>query len=83
MNMFEVSLLSSELGMDIRDSGTVFQLPNAKFYKVKYDDRKNRQLITQGDWDYVSQTLEKAGYKVERDDEADEIVKNFSSNERQ
>jgi hypothetical protein len=78
INMFEVSLLSSDLGMDIRDSGAVFDLPKAKFYKVKYDDRKNRQLITQGDWEYVSQILSKAGYKVEQDEEQAEKL--FSNN---
>lgn len=68
INIFEISLLSADMGMDIRDSGAIFGMPVAKFYKVKYDDKKNRQLMTQGEWEYVSDVLHKAGYKVEQED---------------
>lgn len=82
MHIFEVSLLSADLGMDIRDTGSVFTLPVSNFYKVKYDDRKNRQLMTQGDWNYVSSTLEKAGYRVEQDREQNEYLQNNLKDEK-
>jgi len=66
MNMYETSLLAIDVGFNVKDQVAPVKFPEAEIYKVKYEDRYGRQLVAAGDWDRVSRTLRKAGYKVEK-----------------
>jgi hypothetical protein len=67
MNIYETSLLSLDVGFDVKDQIEPVKFPVAEVYKVKYEDRYSRQLLAAGDWERVSRTLRKAGYNVERE----------------
>jgi hypothetical protein len=64
MNVYEVSLLSSDSGFSVKDQDTPVTLPASQIYKIKYEDKYGRQLDVAGDWVRISRTLRKAGYKV-------------------
>ena len=61
----EVSLLSVDVGFDVKDQDVPVRFPEASIYKVKYEDKYGRQLVAAGEWERVGRTLRKAGYKVE------------------
>lgn len=64
MKLYETSLLSGDFGFDIKDQKEPVKFPVAEIYKVKYEDKYKRQLLAAGEWDKVSRTLKKSGYKV-------------------
>lgn len=64
MTIHEASLLSMDVGFNLKDQVLPVEFPLAEVYKVKYEDKYSRQLMAAGDWDRVSRTLKKAGYKV-------------------
>ncbi len=63
--LYETSLLSIDVGFDIKDQSTPVILDEADYYKIKYEDKYSRQLLAVGDKERVLKTLRKAGYKVE------------------
>jgi hypothetical protein len=66
MQIHEDSLLVSVLGFDPKDQESPIILPEAEIYKIKYEDKYGRQLFIAGDWEKISRTLKKAGYKVKK-----------------
>jgi hypothetical protein len=64
MNIYETSLLSSDSGFDLKDQTMSVKLPKADIYKIKYEDKYNRQLLAAGEPEKVIKTLKKAGYKI-------------------
>jgi hypothetical protein len=66
MIIHEDSLLTSDIGFDPKDQVTPIVFPEAEIYKVKYEDKYARQLSVAGDWEKVSKTLKKAGYKIKK-----------------
>lgn len=61
----EISLLSIDVGFNLKDTQEPILLGDYPLYKIKYEDKKNRQLEICGDLDKVGKILRKAGYKVE------------------
>ena len=64
MKLYETNLLSCEHGFDLKDQNEPIIFPVAEIYKVRYEDKYKRQHLAAGEWDKVSRTLKKAGYKV-------------------
>lgn len=67
-NIYEASLLSIDSGFSVKDQQMPVRLPVSQIYKIKYEDKYNRQLSVAGDWDRISRVLRKAGYKVIQED---------------
>jgi len=42
------------------------EFPEAEIYKIKYCDKYGRELVAAGEWERVSRTLNKAGYKTRK-----------------
>lgn len=66
MTIHEDCLLVSSLGFDPKDQSAPIVFPEAEIYKIKYEDKYGRQLSVAGDWEKVSRTLKKAGYKIKK-----------------
>ena len=63
VSLSEGSLLSIDVGFSVKDQELPVNLPIAQIYKIKYEDKYSRSLMAAGDWEKISKTLKKAGYK--------------------
>ena len=66
MKLYETSLLPVDVGFDVKDQVMPVEFPEAEIYKIKYCDKYGRELVAAGEWERVSRTLNKAGYKTRR-----------------
>ena len=66
MNLYETSLLSIDVGFNVKDQEMPVEFPEASIYKVKYEDKYGRQMLAAGEWEKVSKTIKKAGYTVKK-----------------